>query len=115
WTNHSATTAKRRRKRRNTTWKNYEVASRNSKRNSGHTEPRCNGTHSTYHLLGHRLADFFQVQVAALEHHQPGHRHHYSGCRADDPDSLHEHRGAVLARRARDELCHPDRAAHNWT
>ena len=36
------------------------------------------GTHAARHLLVHRLADLLQVQVAAVEHRQPGHRHHDS-------------------------------------
>ena len=35
---------------------------------------------------------FFKFKLAALEHHQPGHRRHHPDHRADDSDSVHEHR-----------------------
>ena len=51
-----------------------------------------------------RLADFLQVQMAAVEHRQPGHRHHDPDRRPDAADPGAEHRRAVVAGRARDQL-----------
>ncbi len=58
-----------------------------------------------------RLADLLQVQVAAVEHHVDGDRHHHPDRRADDDDPAAQRVRAVDRRRARHQVRGQRRAA----
>ena len=80
------------------------AARRRSTRTSARRRSLSHGTHPARHLLVLRLADFLQVQMAAVEFRQPGHRRHDPHRRPDAAHPAAEHRRALVGGRARDQL-----------
>ena len=72
---------------------------------------RADGNPPARHLQLLRLADLHQVQVAAVEHHQPGDGRHHPDRRADGADPDAERRRAVVGGRAGVQVHGPDRLA----